>query len=527
MPSHSGSMGLDVARALLARSEQLAPAETDLDRIMRYRDDPVAFAVNVLGITPWSRQAEIVAAPLEHERVAVVSGHKTGKSTALAVIALWFYSTRPGARVVIMATTDRQVNGIIWREIKRLVRGARVPIPGAAAIKVRASSGLTDPADFSEIRGYTAREAEAVAGVSGANILYLVDEASGVAQAIFEAIEGNRAGGSAFVFLISNPTRAEGEFYDAFHGKSSEALGSAGYHTIRIDSRESPNVTGEWREISDAPVPGLATPGWVEEKRREWGEESAMFQVRIVGSFVVAEESKVFQLDLLTAAQTRWGETTAEGRLYIGVDPAGDGDGGDESAFVARRGRKVTAIRARSGLAPMGHVTEVEDIIAAEGRGTPLVPIVSVESEGEAGWKVYVALREHADRTRAFEVSRVRTSQRAMRRPLEFDRVREELWANAREWMRDGGAIPEHAKLERDLHAPEFASNMQGRLKLTAKRDLKKMLGRSPDVGDAFCLSVWEPMSARVQEAPPPAHPEHDDWAAPTLDPYDGAGAWR
>src|SRR6185312_8911147 len=97
------------------------------------------------------------------------------------------------------------VDGIIWREIKRLCSRSRIPIPGAKDISVRASSGLDDQTDYSEIRGYTATEAEAIAGTSGAYILYLVDEASGVAPAIFEAIEGNRAGGSAWVFLISNP----------------------------------------------------------------------------------------------------------------------------------------------------------------------------------------------------------------------------------------------------------------------------------------------------------------------------------
>ena len=71
-------------------------------------------------------------------------------------------------RVVITATTDNQVNGIIWREIKRLVRGARVPIPGGEHIAIRALTGITHPETLSEIRGYTAKEAEAIAGVSGA-----------------------------------------------------------------------------------------------------------------------------------------------------------------------------------------------------------------------------------------------------------------------------------------------------------------------------------------------------------------------
>jgi hypothetical protein len=61
----------DIARGLLAK----------------WRDDPVLFAVEVLGLTTWSRQAEIMRAVATHSRVAVKSGHKVGKSTTIAALA--------------------------------------------------------------------------------------------------------------------------------------------------------------------------------------------------------------------------------------------------------------------------------------------------------------------------------------------------------------------------------------------------------------------------------------------------------
>jgi len=518
VPAHSDTPALHFARRLAARADALAPPLTDADRVRAWPRDPVGFAREILGIQPNRAQRRILTAFLPHKRVATVSGHKVGKSTALAILALWFYCSFPAARVIVTATTDRQVNGIIWREIRRLVRGARVPIPGGRDIHVRANSGLDDPSDFSEIRGYTAKESEAIAGISGAYILYLVDEASGVAPAIFQAIEGNRAAGSAWVFLISNPTKADGEFYDAFHSKAIERMPAAGYFGIHVDSRESPNVTGEWRELEwwdrergewrpyDAPIPGLATPEWVAEKLEEWGEDSPLFKIRVAGEFCAAEDAKVFQAALIAEAEGRWETAIAAGRLYIGVDPAGDGDGGDQSGFAARRGAKVLELRARAGLSPAAHVAEVEDVIATAGaRSDTLLPVVLVESEGEAGWKVYCALRDEAAAHGRFQVVRVRTSDRAVRQPLIYDRVRDEIWAAAREWVRAGGAIPESAQLAKDLHAPEFYSDIRGRQKITSKRDLRKLLGRSPDVGDAFVLSCWEPMSTRVDiETPPP-----------------------
>lgn len=543
MAAHSETLATSLARRLRKKADELEPPETDADRVRAFPQDPYGFAREILGIDLWSRQREIVESTTQHKRVATVSGHKVGKSTALAVLALWFYCSFPGARVVIMAATDRQVNGIIWREIKRLVRNARVKIPGADQIHVRASSGLSDPSDFSEVRGYTAKEAEAVAGTSGAYILYLIDEASGVGAPIFQAIEGNRAAGNAWIFLISNPTRADGEFYEAFHARSKRRIGEAGYHTIHIDSRESPNITGEWRELEEwdrkagawckraTPIPGLAVQQWVDEKLQEWGEDHSLFKIRIAGLFAVAEDAKIFPAMLLAEAQERWDEPPGEleGRLYIGADPAGDGDGGDASTFCVRRGLRVLEFRKRHGLSPERHIAEIEDLRtthATKGES----PVVCVDSEGETGWKVYVRLKEFSDRRRTFDLARIRSSEKAIREPLIYDRIRDELYANARAWMREGGAIPENAELEADLHAPEFVSNIRGRLKATPKKDLRELLGRSPDLGDSFLLACWEPLAARYERDAPaggaagglPEAPDLDT-IDETFDPYNSA----
>jgi phage terminase large subunit len=499
MPNHSDSIGQRLARRLLKRADEVAPLTTDADRVRAYANPPrpVEFAEEVLGIKLWSRQQEIVNSIASNTRVAVVSGHKTGKSTSLAVLALWFYCSFPAARVVIMAATDRQVNKIIWREIKRLCRAAKIKIPGADQIKVRASSGLADPSDFSEIVGYTAGDPEAAAGTSGGHMLFLVDEASGVDDEIFEAMEGNRAGGGAYMFLISNPTRPDGVFYEAFHSKSQDAIGLGGWKTIRIDSRESPNCTGEWRELGDKPIPGLADPAWIQEKLDEWGEDDPFFKVRIAGLFSVAEERKIFSLDMIVTAQRKWESSSyVPGRLFIGVDPAGDGEGGDESGFCARIGYRVEQIVTRSGLNAAGHIGMIEDLIKQYRRGGEH-PVVLIESEGAAGWEVYKTIRDYAEKTKHFDCVRVRTSEKAVRQPGQFGYVRDELWQNAKDWVREGGCFPPHAKLERDLHAPEFTTDIRMRSRVTSKKDLRKMLGRSPDAGDAFVISCWEPKSIR------------------------------
>src|ERR1700744_4778435 len=55
----------------------------------QYANDPVLFAIEVLGIEPWTRQAEILRAVAERPKVAVRSGHKVGKSTRVVIFAPW------------------------------------------------------------------------------------------------------------------------------------------------------------------------------------------------------------------------------------------------------------------------------------------------------------------------------------------------------------------------------------------------------------------------------------------------------
>jgi phage terminase large subunit len=517
----------------------------------RYRERPVEFFREVIGVEPWEKQVEIIEAVRDNPRVAVASGHKVSKSHTAGGIALWFYESYEDARVVMSSTTSRQVDQILWREVKMMhARSGRCvackeedkrrlerreppgprPCPHSELLDGNlgqlARTGLKSP-DFREIVGFTAREAEAVAGVSGKNLLYILDEASGIPDVIFEAIEGNRAGG-ARVVMFSNPTRTEGEFFAAFDSKKDF------YKTIQISSEETPNVRAG-REI----IPGLATAEWVEEKRREWGEDSPLYKIRVKGQFVLNEDGKIISVHAISEAEKRWFEPAEQPppRLHIGLDPAGATNTGDESVFALRRGFRLLGLIPFRALSEEAHLAHLLGIIKQHSGPRELPPIVKIDREGSIGAKVYGLLRLHADASNEvrppYELVGVRASERAIREPTIYDRVRDELWANLAQWFREGGAIVEDVKLEKELHAPEWIGQVNGRQKVTAKEDLRKMLGRSPDRADATCLAVWD-VPGLVHPREPGARPERDDpppqatspYDLPSIDPYrlDGDG---
>ncbi len=535
-------------RALLREFQlEVDGASWDFDQ---YRSDPVAFALDILGavilendeppdvetlerwkrekrLILWTKQVEILRALATHKRVAVRSGHKIGKSTTAAILALWFYCCFDDARVVLTATTARQVDAILWREVRKLYKRAIKPIPGE--LYELARSGLKSE-DFREVVGFTAKESEAVAGVSGANLLYLVDEASGVPDLIFEAIEGNRAGGARIV-LFGNPTRTSGEFFEAHHDKAIHERGDGKvvgfYLTVAVSSEETPNVK-HGREI----VPGLATREWVEEKSIEWGVDSALFKIRVRGEHALNEAGKIIGAGDVTEAEARWFDEPATGRLYIGVDPAGEGGFGDESTFVPRRGKKALKLIAMRGLTAEGHVAVVEGIIREEKEHAPEdheLPIVVVDRDGPEGAKVYNELRAVAEKKKTFIVVGFRGGEWAKRKPDLYDRQRDELWGTLAEWIKNGGAIPEDTKLAKELTAPEWSVNLRNKLKATPKEELRKLLDRSPDRADGLALSTWEVSDfvERTIEQQKQARTAPVEQRRQTFDAYSGGDAWR
>lgn len=482
----------------------------------RWRDNPVAFFREVLGVEPWSKQVEIINSIRDNKRVAVKSGHKVSKSHTAAGIALWFYCSFVDARVVMTSTTSRQVDTILWREARMMraragrcvackaedPEGFRITVPCPHSAWITGSMGELartgiKSVDFREVVGFTAKEAEAVAGVSGKNLLYILDEASGIKPEIYEAIEGNRAGG-ARVVMFSNPTKTSGEFYEAFTEKKKF------YALHTISSRETPNVV--YGDDDPRAIPGLATREWIEEKDEEWGKDSPLTKVRVDGEFAELEDAKIFSVHRIAESEDLWGDTPALGRLWIGVDPAGETGANDESAWAWRRGYKHLGLLTMRGLSAQAILVHTLGLVNEHRKAdTHEVPVVCLDIEGELGHKVYnvFAAFLHKQRKKPFELVSIRASDGAHRNPIVYDRMRDELCANLSEWMNDGGAILEDTKLEKELNQLQWVEQERtGKVKLIAKKELRKILKRSPDRYDALALCCWEPDNITDEDVP-------------------------
>lgn len=511
--SRGGSLLGDFAR--MARRV----SEAECEDLSSFRGRPVDFQREVCGYDPIAPQVQVFEALEARGRCAVPSGRAMGKSRLDAGAALYFAATRPRSCVVLIAPTFKQIQKILWEELRSLYYAAKKPLGGECALLASTGARL---GNGSRIFGITGAQPEDVAGIRAPEMLVLADEASGIPDTTFHTLDGNLAGGG-WLLLTGNPTRATGYFR--------EACRSERFDTVHLPSTISPNVI-EGRIV----VPGIATREWVEERKQEWGEDSPLYKIHVLGQFVELEEGRLFSEAMIAAAEANWDETPAVGRLVIGLDPAGESGDGDESAFACRRGKRVERLHTRRGLSPDGHVVEVLGLARAvlgDGyrRNPSARPLVVVDRDGYVGAKVYAALAAlQSQNEDAFELRGVRGGERAKRRPLEIDRVRDEVWLALVDAFRDGLAIPEDVKLERELAAIRLERHVSGRSKVTGKDELRRELGRSPDRADALALcAAIEPAAAddvhdtSTGRTPDPyeAEPER------VLDPYAALDGWR
>ena len=127
----------------------------------------------------------------------------------------------------------------------------------------------------------------------------VVDEAEGVSDEIYEAIEAIMTAADPRLLLIGNPTTVSGAFHRAFHQERRL------YHTITISALDSPNV-----QAGKVVVPGLTPAKWVQERKETWGEENPIYRARVLGEFPDQAEDTLIRLSDIEGAAN--GEALAD-----------------------------------------------------------------------------------------------------------------------------------------------------------------------------------------------------------------------
>jgi len=451
-------------------SKSGAAAEAD-DAFRGIRAQPAVFLEKVLGFHCWSKQREIIESVRDNRRTAVRSGHGSGKTAIAARTVLWFLAAHPHSVVITTAPTWVQVEKQLWREIAKGHEAAKGFFDGSL-FKTDLQLG---PDWFAT--GISTNTPERFSGFHSDHILLVVDEASGVEDAIFEAGEGFLTSADARILLIGNPTQLAGQFHRAFHKEASL------WNRISVSTMDTPAYTNE--EVPPEVLAHLPHKDWAEQMARQWGPDSAMYAIRVLGEFATrADDAVIFVGDVERAQLHELGKEESKRPLVIACDVAGFGD--DETVIAVREGEKIRIAEAFNGADPVtvaGHVAMVAHAEAAKTTDSPTIHIIVDEIGIGAGVKAVLG-RDKNFRVHGFHAAR------SPRQPDKYPLRRDEMWFEFSERLHEGGVdLDPDSQLLEDLVAPIYSFDTKMRRKVEPKADTKKRLGRSPDRADAVLMA--------------------------------------
>jgi hypothetical protein len=110
-------------------------------------------------------------------------------------------------------------------------------------------------------------------------------------------------------------------------------------------------------------------------------------------------------------------------------------------------------------------------------------------------------LRHHA--SAEVEVHSVEASRKADDED-NYTLLRDQVWFAARKFIEEGGTIPQDDETKSELIAACYGFDTRNRFKVESKDQMRKVLGRSPDRADAFCLCVYRARQAERGAPPKP-----------------------
>jgi phage terminase large subunit len=434
---------------------------TLVDFTKRYASSPTLFVREVLGVEPLPYQAEFLEAIASGERkISIRSGHGTGKSTAASWAMLWYFLMRYPNKVVVTAPTSSQLFDALFAELKRWINELPPMFEQVLNVKSDRVEHVAAPSEmFISARTSRAETPEALAGVHSEHVMLVVDEASGVPEQVFEAAAGSMSGHSATTIMLSNPTRSSGTFYE------SQTRLSDSWWTRRWSCVDSPLVSDEF----------------VDEMRQRYGEESNAFRIRVLGEFPLADDDTIIPFHLVESATHRDVEISDETKVVWGLDVARFGT--DCTALCKRQGPVVTEIRSWRGLDLMqtvGRVVAEYEALSPSKRPKEIL----VDSIG-LGSGVVDRLRELDLPVRGINVAESPSMKET------YMNLRSELWFKAKAWLEDRSCkLPPNDQLIAELTSIRYSFTSSGKMKAESKDEMRRRGLSSPDLADAFCLTM-------------------------------------
>lgn len=489
----------EILREMRELQEFMTPAELEemqnllivpAQEVIRYKTDPVAFAKEVLKFPINKYQERILNALLQHKRVCVRGPHGMGKSSILSVLILWFITVHEECKIPTTASVWRQLTDFLWPEIHKWAtrkecewwRVGIVIREGKELLGTRLSLGSNRFAF-----AISSNDEAKIEGAHSEAILYVFDEAKTIDAAIWDAAEGALTTPDSYAIACSTPGSSVGRFYDIQSHKAEYK----DWHVIHVT-------------LEDAIEAGRIQESWAESRRNQWGEKSVMYRRRVKGEFAEDDTDTVITLSMVEAAQERWRVLYAQevaliksgisqqkaieaiwGKIQkIGCDPAGSG--GDKVGIGYRHNddliREVERLVDKDTMAIAGHIRPYLEQDHAV--------IAFIDANGIGAGTAHRLMEDDLNVV-AIQVSN-KTDLSDETKLKKFFQYRDWLWWHMRDLLAADDskvALPPDDELTQDLVSAKYFEMSNGKVKISPKKDMRKILGRSPDTAEGVIFT--------------------------------------
>ena len=477
-----------------------------VQHLRRWRSDPVAFVRECLRAEPDAWQIEVLRAVgggVAQQRYALKASKGPGKSTVLAWVVWWWLATRLHPKVVCTSITADNLRDGLWTELAKWQQQSDF-LKAAFEWKSERISAVDHPETWwASARPWAkgadaSQQANTLAGIHADAVLFVIDEAGGVPDAVAAAAEGGLAnadasqGREAKLLIAGNPTHLEGPLYRACTSERSlwwvkEISGDPD------DPQRAPRVSLEWAR----------------EQIAKYGRENPYVLVNVFGRFPPSSANALFGPDEVAAAMARViakAEYEQEVKI-LGVDVARQGD--DRTVIALRQGRVVFGPR----------ILRIPDTMAIAGQVSMLFdkhrPDALFIDQATFGFGVLDRLTQLGYPAIGVDFGGKPVTH------VKYANRRSEMWFRMSEWVKAGGVLPKVPELVSELTAPKYSFDAHNHLLLEKKKDIKARTGTSPDIADAIALTFAQPVLPRD------AREHHRNGAGATnvtdYDPLEGA----
>jgi hypothetical protein len=441
---------------------------------------------------------------VDFRAVAIETGNMLGKDYWIGGIVAWWLWTRPNSLVIVTGPGQALLGSVTWKEIRRAINNAGridkdgkphgIPLKARISNGVKASPQVVDLGGGWQALGYSTTTVERASGQHAGELLVIVEEASGVPDEIWDAIESL---GYTKLVAIGNPLRADGGFVDLCNQAAADAAAGVPRRQA-VCCRNLPSTASPHSTWEKSPV-GLADRTWLESVERKYGRESLWFRCHVLAIRPsLTNEQLIPEADLdrcisdetrRTVDETRTKWPAKCGRRRLGCD-VGEGCGNSRTVVWVRDDLGILELHASRYTGPRDAAQVMVRLAHKHGVKEE---DSSYDGAGQTGKRLGNCLSGLGfGRARAYfgssgggkRATNLRTAcALALARRLDPHHY----CGPGQQWLpfaipagADWPAVREELKeLRYHLHGDESA--------LELKEDLMDRLGRSPDFADSLC----------------------------------------